>query len=178
MRFLGINGILCFDNPVLQQVSTALSRLVPFTQVQITEETGMHFHQVSRFVRYRDWLSSEFDDGVPTLLVGHSLGGVIACSVSRTLKRTKVVGIVTINAPHRYIGYSRVLDAVGDLPAPIVTFQGKRDRVVFWGTKHPQSQLHTVLDVDHYRDIGNYPHHAKAIAEHTVATLFPRSVAA
>ena len=172
MRLLGVNGIRCFDNPVVPNVGDEIARIAPIVEFRNTEISGMNFYEVGRFRRYRDELVGRYDDGVPTVVLGHSLGGVIGCAVAKRFKQSKVVGIITINSPHAYCGYSTLLDARGELPAPIVTFGCVRDRVVLWGAKHAASVRHTVLDVDHFREIAENRAHARYIAETACRSLF------
>ncbi len=176
MRLLGVNGIWCFDNPVVPAVARAIASKAPIADIQNTEERGMLPIDIPRMIRYRDALVQRYDDGIESLIVGHSLGGVIACAVAQRLQKTPVVGIVTINSPHNYVGYTCVLGARGDLPAPIVTFQSARDRVVLWGTRHPAAAKHLVLDADHWRDIATNRVLPETIARDVCNALFAREV--
>jgi pimeloyl-ACP methyl ester carboxylesterase len=174
MRLLGVNGVWCFDNPVVPVVARAIAYRAPIADIQNTEERGMLPIDIPRMIRYRDALVQRYDDGMESLIVGHSLGGVIACAIAQRLRNTPVVGIVTINSPHNYVGYTRVLGARGDLPAPIVTFQSSHDRVVLWGTRHPAAKRHVVLDADHWRNIATTAALSEKIARDACDALFAR----
>ncbi len=173
MRVLGINGIRCNDNPVLPRVCAKLSTMVELSDIEITQERNMAFYEIRRMRAYRDSVAKAFDDGTPTLIVGHSVGGVIACGVAKRFEHSLVMGIITINAPHEYLGYGRMLDGGKPVPAKIVTFGSSRDRVVLWGTAHAESMSHTVLEADHYRDIGASDALAATICRKSVSVLFP-----
>ncbi|MFM1813736.1 MAG: Thioesterase domain [Pseudomonadota bacterium] len=57
-------------------------------------------HQVGRVRRIVDEVSERFDDGIQTVFVGHSLGGVIAHGVAQRLE-ADTLAVVAIHAPLR-----------------------------------------------------------------------------
>lgn len=176
MRLLAINGVWCFQNPVWNTLIPALRSVLPITEVAVVEDTGAHPWQITRLRRFRDRIVEKYDDGEVTLIVGHSMGGVTGCAVAGSFRRTCVVGIVSIFAPHTTWGgaFPHLLDGAGKLPAPIVTFRGRYDELVWWGTKHPESARHTTLRANHFSDLVDFKHNAETIADITEKTLFPK----
>jgi hypothetical protein len=62
----------------------------------------------------------------------------------------------------------------GEMHVPVITFEAQRDHLVWWGAKHPQSIMHTVLATNHLDDLINDHRHAEKIAEETKRSLFPK----
>ncbi len=99
---------------------------------------------------YAERILIKHDSGEELLLVGHSMGGVIACAIAPRFAHSKVRGIVTIFSPHMYLGghFSRALGA-GKVRIPLISFEAAWDAWVPYGTRHPQSREHTLLETDH-----------------------------
>src|SRR5262249_6510427 len=87
----------------------------------VEEDTGCHPWEIPRLRRFTDCLIEKYDDGVDTLLVGHSIGGVLACAIAASCKESEVVGVVTIFSPHRFLGgiFSRLLAGLEDFDAQL-----------------------------------------------------------
>jgi hypothetical protein len=126
--------------------------------------------------RFADRILERYDDGEDTLLVGHSIGGVTACAISDRIRKSRARGVVSIFAPHRFLGgvFARSLRVPREIRVPVITFEAQRDRLVWWGAKHPQSVMHTVLATNHLHDLINDHWHADKIAEETKKALFPK----
>jgi alpha-beta hydrolase superfamily lysophospholipase len=103
-----------------------------------------HPWDFERLQGFRDHLVAKYDDGIPTLIVGHSMGGVIACAIADRFEKTEVRGIVTIYSPHTFLReiFPRGLDAPRELRPKIVSFGAIGDMIVLWGTRHPDATRH------------------------------------
>ena len=174
MRIIGINGIRCYDCPVLRRLRPAFEREFAPDEYVIEEDTGCGVWQLSRMRRFAQEIQEKHDDGSLLLLIGYSMGGIQACSIATGLTRSKVAGIVTIFAPHTmFAGVFPRIIGPGRLPqAPIISFHGARDPYVRWGTQHPASSAHIILDSDHYRDLLQKPNLADTIARESKKFLY------
>jgi surfactin synthase thioesterase subunit len=95
------------------------------------------------------------DDDI--LLLGHSMGGIMACGLAPQFKKGRIRGVVTVFTPHTLgrvipaLDYYRII--YGDLPsvsAPIISFGGMLDPLVWWCfTRHPRSVKHVYVASDH-----------------------------
>jgi pimeloyl-ACP methyl ester carboxylesterase len=66
-------------------------------------------HIVSQFISFLN----ERISGGPVSMVGHSLGGVIACEAARRLADARIEKIVTLGSPHGGAKIARVLNRCG-----------------------------------------------------------------
>ena len=55
--------------------------------------------QKARITAYANALATQYNDGIPTLFIGYSLGGVIASHIAGGLPNS--VGVVSFCSPHR-----------------------------------------------------------------------------
>lgn len=161
MRIIAINGLWCYNAEPWRLVRPRLERRLPVRSFIELEEYACGVRTMHRLRRLTERVVSTMDDGVETLLLGHSMGGVVACSAAARFTRTPIRGIVTVFAPHRMFfgAFTRYLSAPDMLPAPILTFEAKHDEIVH-GTRHRSSIEHIVLDSNHYDDL---------LRDHTVA---------
>jgi pimeloyl-ACP methyl ester carboxylesterase len=173
MRVIGISGLWCYDDPVWRTVGPAFEQ--HFDCAFMAEEfRALHLLQINRMRRFVSQIVEKYDDGAHTLLVGHSMGGVFACAVAERMKRTSLLGIVSVFAPQRF-PIPRLWSLIGDpqtINVPIITFCAKRDEGVWWGSRHPRSKCHTKLECDYFKDISNDPSFAMNIARITKRELF------
>jgi pimeloyl-ACP methyl ester carboxylesterase len=174
MRVIGISGMRSFRNPVWMTICASLRETFPGVSIRVEEDAWCEPWEIRRMRRFIDRLVDTYDDGKPTLLIGHSLGGVYSCAIANRFRQTKVHGIVSIFAPHGMFGgfFPRVLSAHQKLNVPIITVHGERDKWVRWGTKHPQSAVHLSLDADHYLDLANTKRLADTIVRTTSRHIF------
>ncbi len=85
-------------------------------------------------------------DGVPTVLIAHSLGGVVAHEVSQRLG-TNIVGIICINSPLRISQFWNV--DVTKTAVPVLAIGGHFDPVVFSGLASYEGLEAKLFSVDH-----------------------------
>ena len=165
----------CDRNPVWNNLEAAFRRRFHVSEFVIEEEVNCHPWQVARLRRFADRILERYDDGEETLLIGHSMGGVTACAIANRFRKSRVRGVVSIFAPHRLLGglFARSLQVPREMRVPVITFEAQRDRLVWWGAKHPQSVVHTVLATNHLDDLVNDHRHAEKIAEEARKALCP-----
>jgi len=131
------------------------------------ERLWYHFYMRSVMREFRDDIVARHDTGEPILLCGHSAGGAIAFAVANGLRRSTVVGVVTIFSPLSMpIDFLRMLDVpVPDVP--IVSFGARHDIIVPYPfTRHPTSVAHKILPTDHQEGLIADPRISRIIARY------------
>lgn len=95
----------------------------------------------------------EFDTGEDTILVGHSVGGVIACATAPRFVKSNLLCVVTIFSPHTYFfsHFSRTLKVDKEALAriPILSFGARFDALVPFGAQFPRAKHHEIFESDH-----------------------------
>jgi pimeloyl-ACP methyl ester carboxylesterase len=174
MRIIGISGVWCDQNPIWKPLREAFTREFPRSEFVVKEEAGCHPWEIWRLRKIVQDICREYDDGTPTLFVGHSMGGIIACAAAQKFRRSRIRGIVTIYSPHVFLGgfFSYALEAVGILPAPVLSFNARRDELVWWGARHPHSAVHITLPSNHFTDLRDDPGLSAIIADITKREFF------
>lgn len=172
MRIVIISGVWCPVPLDWHYLCSAFEREISNSTCITETEVWCHPWQSDRLKRFAHRLSRKIDDGEETLLVGHSMGGVIACAASRLLSTHNVCAIVTIHSPHQFLGgwFTRLLDAA-PVSVPVISFSGSRDELVWWGSKHPQAIHHERHCSNHYGDLVESPQSADLIARTTAHIL-------
>ncbi len=129
------------------------SFLEVFPHASVEHELKMYsFWEYDVMNQFVDDIVQRHDKPGELLLVGHSLGGVLACAVAVRCVHAKLRGVVTIFSPHDMFKgkFTNELSAK-ELPphVPILSFQARFDHMVPWGSKHKSSKLHVVFQTDH-----------------------------
>ncbi len=173
MRIIGIGGLWSDKNAMWITVEKAFRNEFPSANFFIEEEPYLQLYEACRTRALADRIVSNHDTGEDVILVPHSFGGLIACSITNRFQRSSVVGIASIFAPH-LLGLSFLVPCShGEPRAPIVSFGGKWDYVVpSIFTRHPRSIAHVTLNSNHWQDIANDIRLAEEIATATKRHLF------
>ena len=174
MRIIGISGVWSNKNPVWHNLAEAFSKEFPVSEFIVEEERNCNPWEIHKLRRFAEAIVRKYDDGTETLLVGHSLGGVIACGIANRFKRTPIQGVVTIFSPH-HLFFGSVIDSPevnGDLKAPVISFSAAYDELVWWGAQHLQAVAHIILRSNHFTDLVTNNEHACRIASEAKAHLF------
>lgn len=152
---LGINGVLCYDNPIWNTLKPAFLRHFPTAQCTVEEDTGLELWQLRRMQRFMSMVLEKYDRPQTELvLIGHSMGGLFASAIASRLQRAELVGVTTICSPNSNVWlYPLYLGATRRFDAPVVSFGGARDRYVLYGTRHPRAIYHQAIDCDHYESL-------------------------
>lgn len=168
MRIVMISGILTPKEMQWDEMRRAFRRYLPDATFSVATEPDCPIWEIDRFRAFTLKTAATIDTGEDLLLVGHSLGGVLACAIQPLLQDSRVVGIATIHSPHRFLFgvFSKILFAE-DVSAPIVSFQGLHDGLVWWGAKHPKSVVHVRNHANHFHDLWEHEENADLIARTT-----------
>jgi len=167
VKIVMICGILddARKTPIWTNLSGAFER--EYASPTFVERTWYHFYMRTLMREFRDEIVAKHDTGEPILLCGHSAGGAIAFAVANALRKSSVVGVVTIFSPLSMpIDFLRMLDVpVPDVP--IVSFGARHDIIVpYFFTGHRQSVAHRILPTDHQEGLIDDPRVARIIARY------------
>lgn len=166
MLILGINGLWCDRNPVWHTLVPAFKGKFPNSVFCVEEEPWLWPWELGRMRWFLEYILHKQDRDGEILLVGHSLGGVFACTLADRFKQARVQGVITIFSPHTFPAgvFPWLLGTSPHLNVPIVSFGAARDGLVWWGTQHHQACHHENLDCDHFRQLSQSPALADRIA--------------
>lgn len=177
MRLLCLSGIPIPPIPLLPRPKEQIwPNIESALRVPFPEIDEVKIERIERSCRPWDFdlmkthcddLVARYDDGKPTIMVGHSAGGIFACYIAERFERTEVLGIVTICTPHRLMRglYPRKLKVRNDVGIPIISMGGIIDLIVpVWATKHRQSCKHKRFWATHRRSFARRPDISRAIA--------------
>lgn len=100
-RILGLVGILdaaSIQEPMWANWRAAFAKRMPQSKLEIARKffTPFDYPTLNAFA---DETVAAYDDGVPTLLFGYSLGGVVAHHIAPKFTRTPIVGVVSVCSP-------------------------------------------------------------------------------
>lgn len=165
MRIVIVEGLWRYDDRLAHALSAGMKEQFPKATIIPEYLIGCWPYEVARMRLFIERLANKYDDGIETLFMGHSMGGIFACALESRLRNTRIVGIITICSPHVHSIFPHVLDGAGRLEAPIITFEARHDTLVWWGSHHPQSLEHIVLDSDHRVGLIRDLQHVRRIAE-------------
>lgn len=173
MRIIGIVGIEWDPSigAMWQHIGCAFKAHYPESEMYV-EETLYSLWNIQKMKELVDHIVQKHDTGEDVLLVGHSMGGVLACAAASRFKKSVVRGVVTIFSPHGVcLGIFPRLLGTEELKVPVVSFGAWYDHLVPWGTEHPQSCSHTRLWTDHYQELYQNKELARQIADVASATI-------
>lgn len=114
------------------------------------------------------------DGGEDIILLGYSMGGVIATAITPKFTKTKVRAIVSVWGPHTFLWglFSRMLGSnLQKLSAPVISFSARLDYFVPWGARYPAALVHKKLWCDHLLGLLLSGGSAKTIAQTTKTAL-------
>ena len=169
MRIVMPCGILDDDSKTPMWVNLSKAFADEYGIRASVERAQYHFTDQERMLEFRDYLVTKYDTGEPVMFVGHSMGGIIACAAAARMVRSRVIGIVTIHAPHTYVfGYFvHVLGAYVPRGIPIVSFGAREDWVVpRLFARHPRAIFHRTLPRGHHGGLIDEPRFARIIARY------------
>ena len=117
-------------------------------------------------------IRAKYQKSDSVMLVGHSLGGIVALAAAREMHNA--CAVVTIFSPHtayHSLFSQMLLSESHNERFIIISFGALRDRVVpHSGTMHPRAKYHGVIDTDHVAGLARDVRITDEIA-HTVRTV-------
>ncbi len=178
MYIIGVSGAWTERCPVWGPIFAACLRVYPDAKVVLAEIPYCQPWEIARMHALIDDIVAKFGRREECLLMGHSLGGILACASALRFS-SRIVGIVTICSPHTYFGQVypliTLLGADKWAQTPILSYGARRDEVLWWGmgTRHPHALRHVVLDTNHLSDFVDDPAHANRIVHDTKRLFAP-----
>ena len=167
MRIIEFSGACVKKCGIWPNVQSAFAIQYPRAEFVVVEAENCTPFEVQRWHTLIQRCVERFDDGRGTIVVGHSLGGMLADAVGALFRSTPLLGIITIFTPRCYWGVP--LAAWYGLPestkAPAISFEASDDEIVFGETRHRRSISHTVLESDHMNRLIRNPNLSRQIAE-------------
>jgi pimeloyl-ACP methyl ester carboxylesterase len=149
-----IPGILNFPPywRISNHLMKAYSKRFP-DAVFATEDCFYFPWEKTKMLRFAEEILKKNDvTGQEVILLGYSMGGVIATAIAPRFKHAKV-RVITLMAPHTFLWglFPKMLGSSlsSDGGIDIVSFQGWLDWAVVWGAKHPHARKHHKIFCDH-----------------------------
>ena len=146
-------------------IERAFEQYFPDVEVVVEHETYLPW-QRQRIADYGERIVQKYDDGVPTLLLGFSLGGVIACGIAQKFMRTPITGVVSVASPLKLAPlWGICLPKAEDVR--LLSFSGRYDFVV----PSLLTGCHYTLPADHFVSFMTSEKPAWAVAKHVQGWL-------
>ena len=135
MKIVGIVGIIDLGlrgNRLWCNMRDALAREFPNTEFALERRFYLPW-QAQKMRAFADSIVAKHDTGEELILLGYSLGGIIACAIAPRFVRSNVRLIATVGTPHQLAFLRRMLAPTGaPYATPDITFSGVLDPVVLW----------------------------------------------
>ncbi|HVV38937.1 MAG TPA: hypothetical protein VHD31_01290 [Candidatus Paceibacterota bacterium] len=138
------------------------------------EEVWYSPWETEKIRTFGDSIVEKYDDGVDVLLIGHSMGGLVACAIAPQFSHSRVRGIATLFSGHTFFGglFARIAGVPQESSIPIISFQAKIDQIVWWGTRHPRAVAHVDLLSDHLFGMAYVKRYGEVVAKTIEEKLF------
>jgi len=171
MRVIGICGI--WDNflydRVWQHFAEAFGKQFPGSSFA-TERLWFWPWQKNKMLDFANRIIAKYDDGEEIMLLGWSMGGVIATSIAPKFTKSYVRAVVTVFSPHRFLFglFSKMLGSIPERlgKIPVVSFSAiPIDELVWYGARYPGAIKHVNILSDHGLALIFSPKPAATIAE-------------
>jgi pimeloyl-ACP methyl ester carboxylesterase len=155
MRIVGIVGIVDLKrkrDSLWQRLEVAFKDSFPDARFECLHVFYLPW-QGKRMREYAQAIVENYDDGEDTILLGYSMGGVIASVIASRFTKSRVKLIITIESPHRFKMFYQLLGS-SKYPThdtiPLISFGALFDIFVPWFvSKHPHAVEHHKLYGDH-----------------------------
>ena len=153
-----------YKDPMWQHLEQEFKKVFPIDEA-VVEHLFYLPWEFEKIRVYAKHVRFSHDTGDDVLIVGHSMGGVLACGIAPQFSKSRVRGVVTIFSPHTYMGgrFSLEFGAV-NIAAPIVSFAATWDAWVPYGARHEKSREHVELKTDHVFGLVQNPQWSRIIA--------------
>lgn len=172
-KIVYIPGIFCpasVNSRISRQLKKAFARYYP--EAEFEAETCFYTPwQKQKMLQFAEnILSKHGAEDTKIILLGYSMGGVIATAIAPRFQKAEV-RVTTIMSPHTFLWglFSNILgsDLIAHDRTSIVTIGGYLDLIVFHGSRHPQAKRHTRMLCDHFFGLIFSSKPAQKIAEET-----------
>ncbi|MDP2648676.1 MAG: alpha/beta fold hydrolase [bacterium] len=179
MKIVGIVGVLYLpksEGRVWRNLRCAYEEEFPGCEFVVEKMLYLPW-QKTKMRAFAQRILERHDHGQEIILLGYSLGGVIACAIAERFAKSRVRAVVTIVAPHRVGLFYRALGTKRHLlRMPVFTFTGLFDVFVpRFLTMYP-GNIHADLRSDHLLFFILSQEPARAVARGTRAGLAPRGL--
>lgn len=99
-----------------------------------------------------------YDDGKPTILLGYSLGGVVAQAMAEKFKKSEILAVVSLCSPLKWADKWGFQWKPETLPGKRLAIMGTLDMLVpWWSADVPNMKVHKMM-VDHLEGFRWFPH--------------------
>lgn len=129
----------------------------------VVEQRWLNPWDKKGWLAYAQEVAQRYDDGQPTLLLGFSLGGVIAQEVAVCLTKTPVVGVVAVCSPLRWAQFYHV-NVPEKASYPRLSFAGGLDPVIWPFFCHHKGITTYTLPTEHWASFILYTKPAQWVA--------------
>ena len=168
MKIIGIVGILDLpgsEDRLWKHLRIAFEEQFPNAEFVVEHAFYLPW-QGEKMRIFADSILKKYDVGDDIILIGYSLGGIIACTIAPEFSKSRVQKVVTIGTPHKLNFFYRMLNADPvKLPMPVFTFAGILDPFVPWFLTQYQGNTHTNVFSDHLLGFILSAHPASVIAQ-------------
>lgn len=127
--------------------------------------------QITKMHTFARRIASKYDDGTPTILLGYSLGGLIALRVASDFQHTPVIAVATISTPH---SLAWLWSFKNNLPKGVtfISFVALLDLIVPFFLSYVPYHSHLLVSTHRHRT--QSPSKAIYRISHTIRSLLPR----
>lgn len=119
--------------------------------------------QVAAVQDYGRVILSKYDDGRPALLIGFSLGGVVAQAVAEKFTKSEVVGVASLCSPLTWAGRWGLVWHPNRLVGRRLSVMGMFDFFVPWWMGRVKGMAFRLLAADHLVVFSVFPHVSRRV---------------
>lgn len=181
MRIVAIVGIWNFRTAygrLWKNFELAFAKEFPQAQFSV-EYLWYSPWQRQKIRNFADSIVRKYDDGgEEVMLLGYSMGGVIATAIAPKFAKTKVRALISVFGPHTFLFglFSWMLRSRPEVClTPVLSFRAKFDCMVWWGSFYPRAVKHITVYSDHLFWLLFSKRPTQIVARATKKFLFPRA---
>lgn len=159
LRVLGLVGIFdCWgiQDGLWKNIEAELREQMPGCEIDVVRKYFKPW-ETALIQDYAFEAVSRFDDGKPTLLLGYSLGGVVAQVMAEKFQKSEIVGVVSLCSPLKWAdkwGFTWHPEA---LPGKRLAIMGTVDMLVPWWTAQVPNVAQRTMWIDHLAGFTFFP---------------------
>jgi pimeloyl-ACP methyl ester carboxylesterase len=131
-----------------------LSKAFPKAEIVFLDDIFYFYFQHDRIQKIVEQGIRIVQDKIPTIILAHSFGGIIAKAIIASSPEANIQKLVTMASPHRlnYLGIKEAKKAIHSplsVPVPTETYGGYFDVLVPFPLSYIKKKHHTDLPVEH-----------------------------